>query len=122
MLELRWLVKQVRREVRQVQQPALIVHPRDDDRASLRNLEYLQTNLVGLSETVVLDDSYHSVTLDRQRQLVVDRTLEFVSRVGSSSTTIDDEEVRLLLDSLEEHTSSAPLGRLQLLQLAASPG
>jgi carboxylesterase len=36
MLELRWLVKQVKREVRQVQQPALIVHPREDDRASLR--------------------------------------------------------------------------------------
>ena len=73
MLELRWLVKQVKREVRQVQQPTLIVHPREDDRASLRNLEYLQTNLGGLIEAVVLDDSYHIVTLDRQRQLVVDR-------------------------------------------------
>jgi hypothetical protein len=30
---------------------------------------------------VVLDDSYHLVTLDRQRQLVVSRTLEFVSRL-----------------------------------------
>ena len=69
MLELRWLVKQVKREVGQVQQPTLIVHPREDDRASLRNLEYLQTNLAGLIEAVVLDDSYHIVTLDRQRQL-----------------------------------------------------
>ena len=81
MLELRWLVKQVKREVGQVHQPTLIVHPREDDRASLRNLEYLQTNLGGLIETVVLDDSYHIVTLDRQRQLVVDRTLEFISHV-----------------------------------------
>jgi carboxylesterase len=97
MLELRWLVKQVTRELRQVQQPTLIVHPREDDRASLRNLEYLQTNLGGLSETVVLDDSYHIVTLDRQRQVVVDRTLEFVSHLGSSSIANDEEEVRLLL-------------------------
>src|SRR5205085_123262 len=82
-----WLVKQVKREVGQVQQPTLIVHPREDDRASLRNLEYLQTNLGGLIEAVVLDDSYHIVTLDRQRQLVVDRTLEFISQVGRSAAS-----------------------------------
>jgi hypothetical protein len=29
---------------------------------------------------VVLDDSYHVVTLDRQRQLVVQRTLDFLSQ------------------------------------------
>ena len=81
MLELRWLVQQVKREVGSVRQPTLIVHPREDDRASLRNLNYLQTNLAGLVETVVLDDSYHVVTLDRQRQLVVNRTLEFMSQL-----------------------------------------
>jgi carboxylesterase len=29
----------------------------------------------------VLDDSYHMVTLDRQRSVVVDRTVEFVQRL-----------------------------------------
>ncbi|TMJ70677.1 MAG: hypothetical protein E6G91_13960 [Alphaproteobacteria bacterium] len=81
MLELRWLVQQVKREVSSVRQPALIIHPREDDRASLRNLNYLQTNLAGLVETVVLDDSYHVVTLDRQRQLVVSRTLDFMGQL-----------------------------------------
>jgi carboxylesterase len=81
MLELRWLVQQVLREVASVRQPTLIIHPREDDRASLRNLNYLQTNLAGLVETVVLDDSYHVVTLDRQRQLVVTRTLDFLSNL-----------------------------------------
>ena len=63
-----------------VRQPALIVHPREDDRASLRNMRYLQGKLSGLVETVVLDDSYHVITLDRQRHVVVDRTLDFVAR------------------------------------------
>jgi len=81
MLEMRWLVQHVKQEVGRVRQPALIVHPREDDRASLRNLNYLQTNLGGLVETTVLDDSYHVVTLDRQRQLVVSRTLDFVSQL-----------------------------------------
>ena len=102
MLELRWLVEQVKQEIGHVQQPTLIVHPREDDRASLRNLEFLQVNLRGPTEAVVLDDSYHIVTIDRQHRLVVDRTLEFISRVGLYSTpTIgaeDDLESLLNLD------------------------
>jgi len=80
MLEFRWLVQQVKKSAPDVHQPALIVHPREDDRASLRNMEYLQSYLSGLVETVVLDDSYHVVTLDRQRHIVVERTLDFISR------------------------------------------
>ena len=43
-------------------------------------MRYLQGNLSGRVETVVLDDSYHVITLDRQRHVVVDRTLDFVAR------------------------------------------
>jgi carboxylesterase len=94
MLEVRWLVQRVREEIVHVRQPALIVHPREDDRASLRNLHYLQTSLGGLTETVVLNDSYHIVTLDRQRQIVVARSLEFAQRLqqGSLQTLADDVE------------------------------
>jgi carboxylesterase len=81
MLELRWLVQSVIQEISRICQPTLIVHPRDDDRASLRNLHYLQAKLRGLVDAVVLDDSYHLVTVDRQRQIVVTRTLEFASRL-----------------------------------------
>jgi len=81
MLELRWLVQRVKQEVGQVTQPALIVHPREDDRASLRNIYFLQNNLGGSTQTVVLDDSYHIVTIDRQRELVVQRTLDFASQL-----------------------------------------
>jgi carboxylesterase len=94
MLELRWLVQRVKQEIGQVRQPALIVHPREDDRASLRNLHYLQASLGGLTETVVLDDSYHLITLDRQRQIVVARTLEFAARLrqGIMHTLATDKD------------------------------
>jgi carboxylesterase len=94
MLELRYLVQRVKSEIGQVRQPALIVHPREDDRASLRNLHYLQSALGGLTETVVLNDSYHLVTLDRQRQIVVGRTLEFAARLQQGifqTLAVDDE-------------------------------
>lgn len=77
MLEMRRLVNIVKGELRGIRQPALIVHPRHDDRASLRNASYLQSTLGGLVDTCVLDDSYHVITVDRQRDLVVQRTAAF---------------------------------------------
>lgn len=77
MLELRWLVQDVRKRLAGITQPALIIHPRHDDRASLRNATYLEKNLGGRVHTVVLDDSYHIITLDQQRDVVLDRTKRF---------------------------------------------
>ena len=73
------LVSVVKRDLGQVRQPALIVHPREDDMASLENAQYLQTHLGGLVDTLVLDNSYHMVTLDQQRHIVAERTESFVS-------------------------------------------
>jgi carboxylesterase len=73
------LVAEVRPKLGQVRQPALIVHPREDDIASLKNAQYLQANLGGLVDTLVLDNSYHMVTLDQQRHIVADRAASFVS-------------------------------------------
>jgi carboxylesterase len=85
MLELRWLVAAVKRELGGIRQPTLIVHPREDDRASLRNAAYLQGALGGMVETCVLDDSYHIVTVDRQRDVVVERTAAFAQRITTPS-------------------------------------
>jgi carboxylesterase len=76
-LEFRWLVRSVMRRIGEVRQPTLIFHPRDDDQSDLRNALRIQRGLGGVVETVVLDDSYHMVTLDRQRGLVADRTIRF---------------------------------------------
>ena len=39
--------------------------------------------MAGTVDTVVLEDSYHMVTLDKQRQVVVDYTRAFVDRIVS---------------------------------------
>jgi carboxylesterase len=93
MLELRWLVNTVRRELGSIRQPTLIVHPRDDDRASLRNAAYLQGALGGMVDTCVLDDSYHIVTVDRQRALVVQRTIAFARSITAPPIIEAGEEL-----------------------------
>ncbi len=89
MLELRRLAKTVRCSLGRIRQPALLLHPREDDRASLRNAFHLQRHLGGIVEAVVLEDSYHVVTLDRQRHVVVERTSRFAADVRRR---IDDEK------------------------------
>jgi len=80
--EFKALAKDVKRRLGEIQQRTLILHPRDDDQSNLSNAVTLQKKLGGVVETTVLDDSYHMVTLDRQRSLVVDRAVEFAQRVA----------------------------------------
>lgn len=80
-LEHRWLSQTVRSEIGKTRQPALLIHPREDDYAHLDNAEFLQKKLAGRVDTVILDDSYHNITIDKQRQLVVDRTVRFTHQV-----------------------------------------
>ena len=77
------MIDVVKPELGSIKQPVFIAHAREDDIASLKNTIYLQSNLGGLVDTLVLDDSYHLVTIDRQRDIVVDRAISFLNFVGS---------------------------------------
>lgn len=95
-LEFRWLAREARRVMGQVRAPTLIIHPRYDDFSSLRGALHIQKRLAGRVETLVLDDSYHLVTLDRQRDLVVDRTLGFVQSLRGATQAAHLDELPLL--------------------------
>ena len=77
LLEVKWLAQHVLPQLGKVTQPCLIFHPRHDDRSPLSASQGLQRRLGGVVDLIVLDDSYHLVTLDRQRALVLERVLEF---------------------------------------------
>ena len=83
-LERRRLAKEVMKELGSIAQPVLILHAREDDYAGLDNAAYLQSKLAGPVDLVVLEDSYHMVTVDRQRHVVLDRTTSFISRIAGS--------------------------------------
>jgi len=75
--ELKALRNVVKKELGTIRQQTLVFHPRHDDQTDISNTMQLQRNLGGLVDVVVLDDSYHMVTLDRQRALVVDRSIDY---------------------------------------------
>jgi len=79
------LAKRVREELPSIRTPALIVQAREDDLSSIRNAEFLQRRLGGLVSTLVLDDSYHIVTVDRQRDLLIEASAAFAHVVAARS-------------------------------------
>ena len=82
--ELWRLVDALKPELPSVRQPTLLIQARDDDVASIANAQYLQRRLGGLVETLILDDSYHLITVDRQRNIVTDRIVSFVGSIAKA--------------------------------------
>lgn len=87
LLEHRRLVSAAKKLLGRIGQPTLIVHSRQDDYANLNNATYVQANLAAPVDLVVLEDSYHMVTLDKERHVVVDKTRAFVARIAESIGT-----------------------------------
>ncbi len=81
-LEFRWLANAAKQVLGQIKQPTLIFHAREDDQSDISNAFLLQKRLGGLTEVMVLDDSYHMVTLDRQRMQVVEKTIAFADWIA----------------------------------------
>jgi len=72
----------VRKLLPQVVAPTLIMHAKDDDVASLANVHRLERGLGGPYETVILDRSYHMITVDQERDVVIERTAAFFKHIA----------------------------------------
>lgn len=84
--ELWRLVAELKPWLSQIKQRVLIIQAREDEVASIKNTEYLQKHLGGPVEALILDDSYHLITIDRQRGMVMRRAVEFVKSFAQSAT------------------------------------
>lgn len=72
------LAAELKPTLSRIRQPTFLVHARQDDIADVSNAFHVQRHLGGRVETLVLEDSYHLVTVDRQRGLVGRRAAAFV--------------------------------------------
>jgi carboxylesterase len=79
------LSRHVRRRLDRVRAPCQIIHSSHDDIASLSNVAVIERRVSAPLEKVLLDDSYHMVTVDQQRDVVVDRSTHFFARLAAGS-------------------------------------
>ncbi|WP_218574847.1 carboxylesterase [Reyranella sp. CPCC 100927] len=77
LIELRQLIARVKRDLPLITTPTLIVHARDDDMTSPRNADYVARRLSGPVRQILLDDCYHMITIDQQREEVAQQTAAF---------------------------------------------
>ena len=71
----------VQKNLHRIHVPALAVHAREDDVSSLANLHLIERHLQGPVETVILANSYHMVTVDQEKGILVERSVDFFSRI-----------------------------------------
>ena len=83
-LELRRLSAHVRSRLSQIHAPTLVMHARDDDMSDVSNAHDIMRGLVNAeTELVLLEDSYHMITIDRERRTVIARVNDFVKRIDA---------------------------------------
>lgn len=89
------LRRAVRRSLAAVRCPVLALHAREDEVASLSNIDLLARGLTHAPlHTVVLENSYHMISIDNDRRQVAEETIGFARAVaqgrapaGASSST-----------------------------------
>lgn len=78
--ELRRLIGIVKQEMPSIRTPALVLQARDDDVTSPKNAEYIARHLAGPVSVEYLDDCYHMITIDQQRDEVIRLSADFFRR------------------------------------------
>lgn len=75
------LARKVKSIMSRVETPALILHSLEDDMASIRNADFVENNIGSIDiRKVLIDDSYHMLTIDNQKHLVAQETVDFFKK------------------------------------------
>jgi carboxylesterase len=83
--QLRHGIALIKKEVPTIKTPALILHSSEDDITGVRNALFLQEKLAGPRRTVLLDDCYHMITVDRHREQVVRLSADFIAETAAKA-------------------------------------
>lgn len=93
--EMQLLAKQVKKQLSQVTSPCLIMHSGHDDIANIdTNARLVEKNVNGPTTFITLDDSYHLITIDRQRKEVINECITFFEKIISDLSTSTNETHR----------------------------
>ena len=83
--EMQKLAAIVRKELPKVQSPCLILHSSHDDIADINtNAKVVERNVSAPTKFIPLDDSYHMITIDRQRRQVIEESIDFFGKIVAS--------------------------------------
>ncbi|MCU0651767.1 MAG: alpha/beta fold hydrolase [Candidatus Omnitrophica bacterium] len=74
--------KLVIKELKKVTTPAVIIHAKEDDMTSLKNARFVLDNIGSPNKSlVVLEDSYHMITIDKEKDRVAEEIISFFNKL-----------------------------------------
>ncbi len=74
--------KMVKKEFSSVKTPILIIHAQEDDMTSVKNAQYVFEHIGSPKKfLLILNDSYHMVTIDKQKEKVAAETIKFLNGI-----------------------------------------
>ncbi len=80
-------VKIIKKELSCIKSPVIILHARQDDMTSLRNAQYIFEHIGSEDKgLVVLEDSYHMIIIDKEKEKVAQEVVKFLDRLSNSRT------------------------------------
>lgn len=90
MVQFNALSAYMRKRLKRITVPIMSFHPREDDFSDISNSYEILRKVKGKAELVVLEDSYHIITLDKQRDHVIYKSVEFIENIkeAMNSNTI----------------------------------
>jgi carboxylesterase len=81
--EMQLLAKTMRKQLPRVTSPCLIMHSGNDDIANIEtNAKLVEKSVSGSTKLVVLNDSYHLITIDSQRREVIKECASFFDNIA----------------------------------------
>ncbi len=86
----------VMKGARDIRCPTLVVHAREDELTSLRSANFLVEQIGGArARMVILEDSYHMICVDNDREIVAKNVLEFFGAAlpGATSALANDPKM-----------------------------
>ncbi len=97
----------VRKDLTRIPCPTLVIHAREDELTSVRSANFLVEHIgagkrAGQARMVILENSYHLICVDNDKEIVAQRTLEFfgASDAGLGMSRDDPRMSREAIDAL----------------------
>lgn len=107
----------------QIEAQTLVIHAREDELTSLRSADYLIEKIngkkrAGKARVVVLEDSYHMICVDNDKEIVAKNVLEFIGASPAGSLGTPTADAGMSAEQMQQLATQA-CGDLQTGDFAA---
>ncbi len=86
----------VRKNMSKVTSPVLLIHSLEDDFTSVKSAECVFNNVSSKKKKLIkLENSYHVITLDNEKKVVAEKTLEFIDKLNPKAIKDNNNKIAL---------------------------